>query len=294
MEANFVGLANLWLRRVFRRSYSPEAIQRRDEKVDRTIQASSVALPDEFSLFRALRGAPEEHLQKVLRDYGVVPQGGGDACAGWQVCCLFNAAKELQTQQAIAAPSQATAGPSPSKKAKGAQQPSDAQSVCTFFDGFRFADTSEYTNLDTKLSKDCLLVYERMTAVDCAKLLLGDWSRLGPKNALDRLHMLIQISQRVASSCGSQPDSLRLTLQFVMKYLFVRMVVGTLDSHVGVRALRLFLSVPLMILKILQYEKTEFVYKKAIEIAFLSKFEDPEIWYAQLGAGDRHQRNPPP
>jgi hypothetical protein len=116
------------------------------------------------------------------------------APGGWQVCCLFNAAKELQTQQAIAAPSQAAAGPSPSKKAKGAQQPSDAQSVCTFFDGFSFADTSEYKNLDTKLSKDCLLVYEWMTAADCAKLLLESWSRLGPKNALDRLHMLIQIS----------------------------------------------------------------------------------------------------
>jgi len=53
------------------------------------------------------------------------------------------------------------------------------------------------------MSKDCLLVYERMMAASCNRILTGSWAKLGPKNALDRLSMLIQISQRVASSCGS-------------------------------------------------------------------------------------------
>ena len=94
------------------------------------------------------------------------------APGGWQICCLFHAAKELQTGQGASALSQKPA-PSPSKKASASTQADDAQSVCTFFAGFQFADTSEYKRLDKKLSKDCLLVYERMVAASVAKLLSG-------------------------------------------------------------------------------------------------------------------------
>jgi len=69
------------------------------------------------------------------------------APGGWQVCCLFHAAKELQSAQAVAAPSQAP-GPSPSKKEK--KEFSDALSVCSFFADFTFAETSEFNNLGKK------------------------------------------------------------------------------------------------------------------------------------------------
>ena len=218
------------------------------------------------------------------------------APGGWQVCCLFFAAKELQTQQqAVAADPSQRPAPSPSKKGSGGSQADDAQSVCLFFNGFEFAETSEYKKLDKKLSKDCLLVFERMTGAKLGRLLAGSWANLGQKNSLDGVHKLIQISQRVAAACGSQPGELPTLTSFVVKYAYFRMCAGTLDTHLGIRALRPWLSVPLMIFKLVQYVMAEFKYTKPIEQSHLTKFQDPEVWFSQVCGsqpGDQHN-NPP-
>ena len=152
--------------------------------------------------------------------------------------------------------------------------------MCIFFEGFELAQTSEYKNLDKKLSKDCLLVYERMVAAKVHRLLTGSWAKLGPKNSLDGLHKLIQLSQRVASSCGSQPEELPSLMGFVVKYVYVRMLAGTQDANIGIRTLRPWLTVPLIMYKLLQYMKTAFVYEKPIEQKYLAKFKEPETWFS--------------
>ena len=212
------------------------------------------------------------------------------APGGWQVCCLFSAARDLQKQQSIsAAPGQANEtkpAPSPQKQAD------DAQSVCRFFDGFDFAQTSEYKNLDKKLSKDCLLVHERMVQAGVEKLLTGSWARLGHKNSLDGLYKLITISQRVASACGAQLENLSSLMKFVVTYTYIRMCTGSLDSHLGIRALRQWLTVPLIAFKVIQYVRAEYKYTKQVESRYVAKFLDPETWYANNGGsqpGDQHR-----
>ena len=223
------------------------------------------------------------------------------APGGWQVCCLFSAARDLQAQQCrqadglVAAPSQTAPSqpvPSPKKGGSGAGgTQDDAQHVCKFFAGVEFAQTSEYKNLDKKLSKDCLLVHERMVAAGVARMLSGSWSKLGPKNSLDGLHKLIQISQRVAAS-GTQSELPNL-MRFVVAYIYVRMLAGTLDTHVGIRPLRQWLTVPLLIFKLLQYVQTEFKYTKTVEINYLKRFADPEAWYRSFGSQPGYQHTIP-
>ena len=216
------------------------------------------------------------------------------APGGWQVCCLFNAAKELQLKQSVApqpAAASAASAPSPqAKKSTAASQADEANSVCKFFDGFQFADTSEYKKLDKKLSKDCLLVHDRMVAAQVVRLLTGSWAVLGQKNSLDGLHKLIQISQRVSAAA---PVDTAETMRFVVKYTFYRMRAGTMDTHVGIRVLRPWLTVPLTVWKLIKYVTNEFVYTKAIEKRHIQKFHDPETWYAQASEppGDHRKKS---
>ncbi len=97
---------------------------------------------------------------------------------------------------------------------------------------------------------------------------------------MDGLHKLIQISQRVTAACGSQPEDLAALMQFVVKYMYIRMLAGTVDKNLGVRALRPWLTVPLTVYKLMQHVKVEFKFERPVEKSYLSRFEDPETWYS--------------
>ncbi len=137
--------------------------------------------PMDFYFFEATGDVESEIFKKsfeIMEEYRKKEEV--HAPGGWQVCCLFHAAKELQTGQSVGAGRSQKPAPSPGKKAGGGAQADDAQSVCAFFDNFEFAETSDYKKLDKKLSKDCLLVHDRMIAAQVGRLLAGSWARLGP------------------------------------------------------------------------------------------------------------------
>ena len=132
-----------------------------------------------------------------------------------------------------------------------------------------------------------------MVAAGVAKILTGSWAKLGPKNSLDGLHTLIQINQRVAGACGSQPGELSKLMQFVVAYIYVRMLAGMLDTHIGIRPLRQWLTVPLLIFKLLRYVQTEFQYTKTVEVNYLKRFDDPEAWFTSCSSQLGHQHTIP-
>ena len=131
------------------------------------------------------------------------------APGGWQVCCLFHAARELQTKEFIS-------GSPPGDAKKGGKEDGGV-AVVEFFHDFEFAETSEYKKLDKKMDKDCLLVYERVKKAGLATLMSSTWVRLGHKNALDTMTGLVKISQRMASATtsNSQPELLQ-KMRFVI------------------------------------------------------------------------------
>ena len=138
------------------------------------------------------------------------------------------------------------------------------------------------------MGKDCLLVYERVTKAGLATLMSSTWVRLGHKNALDTMTGLVKISQRMASATtsNSQPELLQ-KMRFVMEYLYVRMVAGTLDSQIGTRPLNNFLVVPLTALKLMDYMKLHFPYSRNIEKNHLDKFWSPIEWLKQANSGSQ-------
>ena len=202
------------------------------------------------------------------------------APGGWQVCCLFAAARELQTKEFIS-------GSPPGDAKKGGKEDGGV-AVVEFFHDFEFAETSEYKKLDKKMGKDCLLVYERVTKAGLATLMSSTWVRRGHKNALDTMTGLVKISQRMASATtsNSQPELLQ-KMRFVMEYLYVRMVAGTLDSQIGTRPLNNFLVVPLTALKLMDYMKLHFPYSRNIEKNHLDKFWSPIEWLKQANSGSQ-------
>jgi len=198
------------------------------------------------------------------------------APSGWQVCCLFNAAKELQAAN-VTAPS--TAAPSPQKITE------DSAHLLSFFADFDFADSSEYKQLDKRLAKDCLLVYERVMASGCATLLASTTVSFGPKNALDGVQKLITISQRVASSCPTNsPSDIAKRLKFVIEYFFVRMSTGSLDSFMGVRVVRSTMALPLLAHQVLEHVKVKYQYPRELERKFLEHFWQPLAWHKAFGS----------
>ena len=67
------------------------------------------------------------------------------APGGWQVCCLFAAARELQTKELIS-------GSPPGDAKKGGKEDGGV-AVVEFFHDFEFAETSEYKKLDKKWAR---------------------------------------------------------------------------------------------------------------------------------------------
>ena len=202
------------------------------------------------------------------------------APGGWQVCCLFAAARELQTKEFIS-------GSPPGDAKKGGKEDGGV-AVVEFFHDVEFAETSEYKKLDKKMGKDCLLVYERVTKAGLATLMSSTWVRLGHKNALDTMTGLVKISQRMASATtsGSQPELL-CKMQFVLEYLYVRMVAGSLDRKIATRPLNNFLSVPLMVLKLIDHIKLNFPYSRSVEKGHLEKLWPPIEWLKQADSGSQ-------
>ena len=196
------------------------------------------------------------------------------------MCCLFAAARDLQTKNFIS-------GSQPGGAKKGGKEDGGV-AVVEFFQGFDFAETSEYKKLDNKLGKDCLLVHERVTKAGLATFMSSTWVQLGHKNALDTMSNLVKISQRLASACtsGSLPELL-CKMRFVLEYLYVRMVAGSLDRKIATRPLNTFLCVPLTVLKLIDHIKSNFPYSRSIEKGHLEKLWSPIEWLKQADSGSQ-------
>jgi len=185
------------------------------------------------------------------------------AHSGWQVCCFFSAAAKLV----------ASSGPVEAKQDEAAQ-------VCDFFKDMKFADTSEYKGLDKKVARDCLLVHKRVIAAECGSLLARCKVTLGPKNTFDGVHRLITISQKVAAAHGNCSSPLALRLKFVLEYLYVRMVDGSFDTCMSIRALKSVLSIPLYVSFLIDHIRAKYVFDKKDDQEHLAHFWNPLVWHA--------------
>jgi hypothetical protein len=99
---------------------------------------------------------------------------------------------------------------------------------------------------------------------------------------------LVKISQRMASATtsGSQPELL-CKMHFVLEYLCMRMVAGSLDREIATRLLKTFLSVPLTVLKLIDHIKSNFPYSRSIEKGHLEKLWSPIEWLKQADSGSQ-------
>ena len=138
------------------------------------------------------------------------------------------------------------------------------------------------------MGKDCLLVHERVTKAGLATFMSSTWVQLGHKNALDTMSNLVKISQRLASAStsGSLPELL-CKMRFVLEYLYVRMVAGSLDRKIATRPLNTFLCVPLTVLKLIDHIKSNFPYSRSIEKGHLEKLWSPIEWLKQADSGSQ-------
>jgi hypothetical protein len=77
-----------------------------------------------------------------------------------------------------------------------------------------------------------------VTKAGLATFMSSTWVQLGHKNALDTMSNLVKISQRVAfaTTSGSLPELL-CKIRFILAYLYVRMVAGSLDRKIATRPL---------------------------------------------------------
>ena len=114
------------------------------------------------------------------------------------------------------------------------------------------------------------------------------WVQLGHKNALDTMSNLVKISQRVAfaTTSGSLPELL-CKIRFILAYLYVRMVAGSLDRKIATRPLNTFLSVPLTVLTLIDQLKSNFPYSRSIEKGHLEKLWSPIEWLKQADSGSQ-------
>ena len=230
---------------------------------------TALRCPMDFHFFGA---KPDIEKQIFLKAFSIMEDFRKNeemhAPGGWQVCCLFHQAKELQRVHS-----------------KGGAVPDPVADLCDFFADFEFAKTSEY-KLDKKVGKECLTVYERVTTSGAQDILTQARVFLGPKNCLDQVSKLIAISQKVSASCQpSGPAGERMA--FVLGFVYIRLRCGRTHESIGVRSLKTT-ELPTAILahKVLQHTLATYKFTSKIELEILGPMGSPFRWFNERAGHD--------